>query len=74
MLKNGIIVGLLILVFWFGSAIVRLENQRYALELEVCGRFDPANPETRIKRDACLGRIQTRTGALYHLIYGLNLL
>jgi hypothetical protein len=34
--KSFIIIGLIGINIWFGSAIVRLEGQRYALEQELC--------------------------------------
>jgi len=73
-MKNALIVVLLAIVMWFGLSIVRLENERYALELEICGRFDPGNPSTLGKRDECLARVQTRTSSVYNLLYGLKLI
>ena len=73
-MRNGLIIALLLLLIWFGSAIVRLENERYALWLEICGRFDPANPPTLMVRERCLDRVQTRTSPIYNLVYGLKLI
>ena len=72
--KNSLICVLVITLIWFGSAIVRLENQRYALELNTCGIFDPANPPSLLKREDCLQHIQTRTSWAYNLLYGLKLI
>lgn len=74
MVKNGLIFLLLLLLIWFGASIIRLENARYALELEMCGRFDPALPRALIDREDCLKRIQTRTHPIYNLLYGLKLI
>lgn len=73
-MKNALIIALVGIVVWFGLSIVRLENERYALELEICGRFDPGKPSTLGKRDECLARVQTRTSAIYNLLYGLKLI
>ena len=35
-MKNLIIIGLLGLLVWFGTVIVRLENYHYALSLSAC--------------------------------------
>jgi hypothetical protein len=72
--RSWLIIALFATVLWFGVAIVRLENERYALELEICGRFDPVNPPTLIKREKCLEKIQTRTNPIYNLLYGLKLI
>ena len=73
-MKNALVIILFGIVIWFGASIVRLENERYALELEVCGRFDPTKPSTLTDRDDCLERVQTRTGALNNLLYGLRVI
>lgn len=71
MTKNIIILALSLLLVWFGVSLVRVENQRYALLLESCGNW---TPEDSVKRIECLENIETRTGPIYHLIYGLGLL
>ena len=54
-----------ILVIWLSASLVRVENQRYALQVGMC-------------RDAlgmtdfnCLETVQTRTGWWWHLFYAL---
>lgn len=66
-----IIASLLAVNLWFGAAIVRLENQRYALVLDMCsGR----TPEKLLRQHDCLANVQTRTSPIYHLLYGLRIL
>ena len=74
MSKNVVILLLSGMLIWFGAAVIRLENQRYALDLEVCGRIYPADARTLLARDKCLERVQTRTSQIYHLLYGLKIL
>jgi hypothetical protein len=74
MRKNILIVVLLIVVVWFGSAIVRLENERYALSLDMCGTLKPEDVSKLSERQDCLRSVETRTGAMYHLLYGLKLI
>ena len=73
-MKNVAIVLLLIaIIAWFAMAIVRLENERYAMELGMCGNFDSRHPEMIGARRGCLDRVQTRTSPIYNLLYGLKL-
>ena len=58
MTKNIIIAAQLVLLVWFGSAIVRLENYHYASMLQMCGEFDPLRVD---EREKCLFSKQTRT-------------
>ena len=69
--KNITIAILLGLLVWFGAAITRLENERYALELEMCGAW---SPENSVDRSECLGKIETRTSPIWNLAYGLGIL
>ena len=71
MTKSITIAVLLAALMWFGSAIIRLENQRYALELELCGNW---SPERSVERSECLDQVRTRTSPFANLLYGLNLL
>lgn len=67
----AIIAALLALNVWFGEAIVRLENQRYALSLDMCSG---STPEKLRSQHDCLVTVQTRTSPLWHLLYGLRIL
>jgi hypothetical protein len=71
MAKNTTIAVLIAALLWFGSAIIRLENQRYALELEMCGVW---SPERSVERSQCLDNVRTRTSPIYNLLYGLKIL
>ena len=73
-MKSALIIILLGIIVWFGTSIIKLENERYALELEICGNFDPSKPATLNARDECLERVQTRTGPIDNLLYGLKLI
>lgn len=65
---------LLIVVVWLGSAVVRLENYRYANFVGLCGQFNIADQTQRIKRENCLEDTNTRTSWAWHLLYGLRIL
>jgi hypothetical protein len=67
----GIITALVAINLWFGAAIVRLENQRYALSLDMCSG---STPEKLLRQHDCLANVQTRTSPIWHLLYGLRLL
>lgn len=66
-----IIILLLGLLFWFGAAIVRLENYHYAVQVGFCSEF--SGPENLIQKDKCLNQVQTRTSPIWNLFYGLNI-
>lgn len=70
-MKNVIIVGLLGLLVWFGTVIIRLESYHYASQLGMC---DAANspPPDLLQRDKCLNETETRTGWYWHLYYALR--
>jgi hypothetical protein len=72
--KNILVAALLLVVLWFGSAIIRLENERYALSLDMCGTLKPEDVAKLPTREDCLRSVETRTGAVYHLLYGLKLI
>ena len=65
---------LIVLLLWFGKAIVGIENERYALLLGSCGEVDVAVAETVVERGKCLRTVQTRTSPFWHLLYGLGVL
>ena len=65
---------LLVLLVWFGVAIVGLENENYALRLGLCGDVDVADFETVLERSRCLDTVQSRTSSFWHLLYGLGII
>lgn len=57
-----------LLVVWLCVALVRVENERYALFLGMCRSAQIAGAPV----DAtCLAEVQTRTSWLWHLFYAL---
>ena len=70
-MKNLIIFLLLAVTLWFGAAIVRLENARYAASLGMCDRYSGLSLPERAK---CMDNTNTRTSWVYNLLYGLGVL
>jgi hypothetical protein len=50
-----------LLLLWTAAALIRTENERYALFLGMCKDFDTA----------CLSKVETRTAWYWHLYYAL---
>ena len=63
-----LIVILIILLVWFSFALVRVENERYALQVGLC-TFNPSDPLVMFD---CLERARTRTGWWWHIFYALK--
>ncbi|RZL87187.1 MAG: hypothetical protein EOP82_27355 [Variovorax sp.] len=63
----AVIVVLAALVVWLASALVHVENERYALQIGLC-QHDP----TALKMFDCLKKAQTRNGWYWHLWYALG--
>ena len=57
----SVIAVLVIALVMTNSAVVRLENYRYANAVGFCDEYDVANPMQRIKRGNCLENTETRT-------------
>lgn len=70
--ENTIIVVLIILLFWFGLVIIRLENYHYASQVGMCSEY--SGLDKLIQRDKCLNNTQTRTSKFLHLLHGLKVL
>jgi hypothetical protein len=64
-MKSATIIVLALLVAFLADRVVRIENQRYALQVGVC-KLDPGNPAPGWR---CLDDVQTRTSWLWHLYY-----
>jgi hypothetical protein len=60
-----IIIVMASLLLVTAHALVRTENQRYALFAGMC--TDPIRPKT-----PCLEKVETRTGWWWHLYYALQ--
>jgi len=56
------------LLIWFGAALVRVENERYALATGLC-KYDA----TSMQMSTCLQHTSTRTGWWWHLYYALQI-
>jgi hypothetical protein len=61
------VVMLLVLVVLLASALVKAENQRYALSVGLC--IDKA---TLRADSACLAKTESRTGWYWHIYYALT--
>ena len=72
MVKNCIILILSILVVWFSTTIVRLENYHYASLVGMCGQFKADDPLQTVQRHNCLHSTETRTSFIWHLFYALR--
>lgn len=60
------LVVMTVLLVWTGNALVRVENQRYAMQVGMCqGDLNMVNL-------TCLKDVQTRTGWWWHLYYALT--
>jgi len=66
-ISTSLIIVLAALLVWFGSALVRVENERYAMFVGLCP-FDAKAMEPQQK---CLDKTQTRTNPIWHLYYAL---
>jgi hypothetical protein len=65
-MKNAVIVILLLLLVWFGAALIRVENERYALFVGVCKQANGLTDFT------CLRTVETRTSHVWHIYYALT--
>ena len=66
-MKNVAIGVLAVLVVWLASALVRVENERYALTLGMCWDKQLGVADWR-----CLAKTQTRTSPLWHVYHALT--
>lgn len=69
MRRNQIgLVAAVLLVLWLATALVRVENQRYALSLGMC-----QDTVSGVGSDyKCLAAVETRTAWYWHLFYALS--
>jgi len=63
-----LVMFLLTLLVWFGLALVRVENERYALQVGLC-TFNPSDPLALFD---CLKKAETRTAWWWHIFYALK--
>jgi len=67
-MKSAAIVALLLIIAVLADRVVRIENQRYALSVDLC-KYDAAKPP---QRGDCLQKVQTRTSWFWHLYYAMT--
>jgi hypothetical protein len=70
----AIIALLVVALAFMTTAVVRLENYRYANFVGLCAEHDGKGPAARIKREECLNEKETRTSWLWHVLFGLKIL
>jgi hypothetical protein len=67
-MKKNIAIGVLLAtVAYLSYALVRVENQRYALQVGMC-----RDVGTGFIKYECLSKVETRTNSLWHLYYALK--
>ena len=70
--RIGLAVAVLLIV-WLSAALVRVENQRYALEVGLCrDKTWPTSSGPGSNDFKCLETVQTRTAWYWHLFYALK--
>jgi hypothetical protein len=58
----------LIVIVWLSVSLVRVENQRYAMQVGMC-----KDKVLNVGWDyACLSKVETRKSWVWHLFYGLT--
>ena len=68
MTKNAIIGVLLVVVLLLGATIVRVEKERYAMQVGMC----PSTPPLPGFYSQCLAKVETRTGWWWHIAYAVK--
>ena len=71
-MKDIVIVLLVGLLIWFGTAIVRVENERYAMFVGMCRH--PDDFALMLDFFKCLDTTETRTGWWWHILYALKVI
>ena len=56
-----------LLIVWLSAALVRVENERYAMQVGMCW-----NDTMKLPDLACIEKAQTRTAWYWHLFYALK--
>lgn len=64
-MRSIVLVLLAVALIYTGYRLAEVENQRYALSLGMC------RSETSLIDARCLATVETRTGMLWHVYYGL---
>lgn len=74
MVRNALIVVLMLVIFLLASALVRVENERYALWTGLCPKMQ-GTLSTSVENEARVSNcknVQTRTGWWWHLYYAVT--
>ena len=62
---RALLIVFIAVIFWLSLALVKVENQRYAMQVGMC-------KDTKVGWDySCLAKVETRTGWYWHLYYAL---
>jgi hypothetical protein len=56
-----------LLIVWLSAALVRVENERYAMFVGMCW-----NDKLKVPDPACVRKAKTRTAWYWHLFYALT--
>ena len=64
--KTAALILAALLILWLSAALIRVENERYAMLVGMCR--DPLG----MTDITCLSRVETRTGWWWHLFYALT--
>ena len=67
--RIGLAVAVLLIV-WLSAALVRVENERYAMQVGMCPGQIPGL--AHLPDPACLNKVRTRTAWYWHLVYALR--
>lgn len=67
-LLKGALTSCALLLIWLASALVRVENERYALFLGMCRSESVVGMQVDF---ACLADVETRTSWLWHIYWAL---
>jgi hypothetical protein len=71
-LRLSLLSAILIIVLQ-SAALIRLENQRYAMQVGLCeDKVLSIKTQQVVWDNACLERVETRTNWLWHLFYALT--
>jgi hypothetical protein len=71
-MKEFILVAQFAAIVWLATALIRVENERYALELGICPTVATAKQPSDYFD--CVSSVETRTGPWWHLLYALRIL
>ncbi len=63
--RSGLAVAVLLIV-WLSTALVRVENERYAMSMGMCW-----NEILKLPDPACMSKVQTRDAWYSHLFHAL---